>query len=76
MIDERLAGTVAVVTGGTRGIERAVVAALRTAGANILISGHNSAADVAHVVLHLVSRDARSLPSRVEIRPAQPPPKG
>ncbi len=33
------------------------------------------AEDVAAVVLHLLSHPARSLPSRVEIRPAQPPRK-
>jgi 3-oxoacyl-[acyl-carrier protein] reductase len=33
------------------------------------------AEDVASVVLHLLSHPARSLPSRVEIRPAQPPRK-
>jgi NADP-dependent 3-hydroxy acid dehydrogenase YdfG len=33
------------------------------------------AQDVAAVVLHLLSHPARSLPSRVEIRPAQPPRK-
>jgi NAD(P)-dependent dehydrogenase (short-subunit alcohol dehydrogenase family) len=32
--------------------------------------------DVAHVVLHLLTHDPRSLPSRVEIRPSQPPKKG
>jgi hypothetical protein len=34
-----------------------------------------SPADVAQVVLDLVSHPARSLPSRVEIRPAKPPKK-
>jgi hypothetical protein len=33
-------------------------------------------ADIAEVVLDLVSHPSRSLPSRVEIRPAQPPRKG
>jgi 3-oxoacyl-[acyl-carrier protein] reductase len=32
--------------------------------------------DVAQVVADLVSHPSRSLPSRVEIRPAQPPRKG
>ena len=32
--------------------------------------------DVAEVVVDLVAHPARSLPSRVEIRPAQPPRKG
>jgi hypothetical protein len=32
--------------------------------------------DVATVVLDLIAHPARSLPSRVEIRPAQPPRKG
>ena len=32
--------------------------------------------DVAKVVLHLLAHDPRSLPSRVEIRPSQPPKKG
>jgi 3-oxoacyl-[acyl-carrier protein] reductase len=32
--------------------------------------------DIADVVLHLLSHDPRSLPSRVEIRPSQPPKKG
>ena len=32
--------------------------------------------DVAHVVLDLIGHPARSLPSRVEIRPARPPKKG
>ena len=31
--------------------------------------------DVAHVVLHLLTHDPRSLPSRVEIRPSRPPKK-
>jgi NAD(P)-dependent dehydrogenase (short-subunit alcohol dehydrogenase family) len=35
-----------------------------------------SPADVARVVIDLVSHDARSLPSRVEIRPSRPPRKG
>jgi 3-oxoacyl-[acyl-carrier protein] reductase len=33
------------------------------------------AEDVAAVIMHLLSHPARSLPSRVEIRPAQPPRK-
>jgi 3-oxoacyl-[acyl-carrier protein] reductase len=32
--------------------------------------------DIAEVVLHLLSHDPRSLPSRVEIRPSRPPKKG
>jgi short-subunit dehydrogenase len=32
--------------------------------------------DVARVVIDLVSHDARSLPSRVELRPSRPPRKG
>jgi NAD(P)-dependent dehydrogenase (short-subunit alcohol dehydrogenase family) len=32
--------------------------------------------DIAEVVLHLLAHDPRSLPSRVEIRPSQPPKKG
>jgi len=32
--------------------------------------------DVAEVVLDLIAHPARSLPSRVEIRPAKPPKKG
>ncbi len=32
--------------------------------------------DVAQVVVHLIAHPSRSLPSRVEIRPAQPPRKG
>jgi len=35
-----------------------------------------SPADVARVVVDLVSHDARSLPSRVELRPSRPPRKG
>jgi 3-oxoacyl-[acyl-carrier protein] reductase len=35
-----------------------------------------SPSDVANVVLHLLTHDPRSLPSRVEIRPSQPPKKG
>jgi 3-oxoacyl-[acyl-carrier protein] reductase len=35
-----------------------------------------TADDVAHVVCDLVAHPSRSLPSRVEIRPAQPPRKG
>lgn len=35
-----------------------------------------SASDVAHVVVHLLTHDPRSLPSRVEIRPSRPPKKG
>ncbi len=42
--------------------------------------GHESwrlaPADIAEVVLHLLAHDLRSLPSRVEIRPSQPPKKG
>jgi NAD(P)-dependent dehydrogenase (short-subunit alcohol dehydrogenase family) len=34
-----------------------------------------AAEDVASVVLHLLSHDARSLPSRVDIRPSRPPRK-
>jgi short-subunit dehydrogenase len=32
--------------------------------------------DVAQVIVDLVSHQARTLPSRVEIRPARPPKKG
>nr|MBA3248374.1 short-chain dehydrogenase [Pyrinomonadaceae bacterium] len=32
-------------------------------------------ADIARVVLNLLQHDERSLPSRVEIRPSQPPKK-
>ena len=32
--------------------------------------------DVARVVVDLISHDARSLPSRVELRPSRPPRKG
>ncbi|MBI4735096.1 MAG: hypothetical protein HY766_03395 [candidate division NC10 bacterium] len=32
--------------------------------------------DIAELVLHLLAHDPRSLPSRVEIRPTQPPKKG
>ncbi|MBI2163105.1 MAG: hypothetical protein HYU32_03040 [candidate division NC10 bacterium] len=32
--------------------------------------------DIAQLVLHLLAHDPRSLPSRVEIRPTQPPKKG
>jgi NAD(P)-dependent dehydrogenase (short-subunit alcohol dehydrogenase family) len=43
-------------------------------------SGHESwrlaPSDIAQVVLHLLAHDPRSLPSRVEIRPSQPPKKG
>ncbi len=35
-----------------------------------------SPSDVANVVLHLLMHDPRSLPSRVEIRPSQPPKRG
>ncbi len=42
--------------------------------------GHESwrlaPADIAEVVMHLLAHDPRSLPSRVEIRPSQPPKKG
>jgi 3-oxoacyl-[acyl-carrier protein] reductase len=42
--------------------------------------GHESwrlaPSDIAEVVLHLLAHDPRSLPSRVEIRPSQPPKKG
>ncbi len=42
--------------------------------------GHESwrlaPSDIAEVVLHLLAHDHRSLPSRVEIRPSQPPKKG
>jgi len=43
-------------------------------------SGHEdwrlAPSDIAEVVLHLLAHDPRSLPSRVEIRPSQPPKKG
>ena len=58
---------------------------LGKAGATVAVCGRNApeagadwklhAEDVAAVVLHLLSHPARSLPSRVEIRPAQPPRK-
>ena len=45
----------------------------RTAGQE---SWRLAPSDIAEVVLHLLAHDPRSLPSRVEIRPSQPPKKG
>jgi len=43
MLENELSGTVAVVTGGSRGIGRAIAAALAGAGASVAIIGRNGA---------------------------------
>jgi 3-oxoacyl-[acyl-carrier protein] reductase len=67
MMDNDLAGRVAVVTGAGRNIGRAIALALADAGASVVVNGRRNAEAVDGVVREIEARGGKALPAMADV---------
>src|SRR5262245_28800301 len=65
-----LSGKVAIVTGGSRGIGRAIAVALGRQGASVLVNYHSNAGHAEDTVREIVAAGGRAASARADIADA------